>query len=92
MTASHAQVANDLAAWAAFWAKRDDDVAWACRDCARAIRAMLAGEQIDGRTYFGLRRRLLNLEITWRTGSETLWNSLTRGRQTLEALNRERRA
>lgn len=91
MTASPAQVANDLAAQARFWDRRDDNVAQACRDCARVIRAMLAGDQIDGRTYFGLHRRLLNLEITWRTENETLWNSLTRGRQTLETLNRERR-
>lgn len=91
MTATPAQVANDLAAQGRFWDRRDDHVARACRDCARLIRARLAGEQIDGRTYFGLLRRLLDLETTWRGRNEAIGNSLTRGRLTLEALNWERR-
>jgi len=91
VTATPAQVANDLVAQAKYWDRRDDHVSRACHQCARLIRAMLAGEAVDGRTYYGLHGRLLNLEITWRGRNEPLENSLTRGRLTLEALRRESR-
>lgn len=90
MSATPAQVANDLAAQAKYWDRRDDHVSRACHQCARLIRAMLAGDPVDGRTYGGLHGRLLELEITWRWRNDTtIWNSLTRGRLTLEALRRE---
>ena len=87
MTASPAQVANDLAAQARFWDGRDRHVENVCRDAADAIRKMLAGEQLDGRTWHGLHRRLLDQEARFRSSaSTTIWRSLTRGRLTLEAL------
>ncbi len=89
MSATPAQVANDLAAQAKYWDRRDDAVSRACRDCARVIRSLLAGNPVDGCTYHGLYGRLLNLEITWRGRNDALENSLTRGRLTLEALRRE---
>lgn len=92
MSATPAQMANDLAAQAKYWDGRDDDVSRACHQCARLIRAMLTGDPVEGRTYGGLHGRLLDLEITWRERSDTtIWNSLTRGRLTLEALRRESR-
>ncbi len=60
--ASAAEVANDMAAHAACWEKRDRDIARACRDAAHQIRGMLSGEYPDGRTYSGLFGRLLRLE------------------------------
>lgn len=90
MTATPAQIANDLAAQAQFWQRRDDHAARACRDCSRLIRAMIAGEAVDGRTYHGLYGRLMNLETTWRSRDDRLWNSLARGRLTLETLKRAR--
>ena len=89
MSATPAQVANDLAAQAKYWDGRDNHVSRACHQCARLIRAMLAGDPVDGRTYGGLHRRLLALEISWCGRNETIWNSLRRGRLTLEALLRE---
>jgi hypothetical protein len=58
MTATPAQVANDLALQAAYLAKRDHDIAQLCRDSARVIRAMIAGQPVDGRTLRGVRTRL----------------------------------
>ena len=58
MTATPAQVANDLAVQAAYLAKRDDEIARLCRDSARLIRAMIAGQLVDGRTLRGVMTRL----------------------------------
>lgn len=82
--ASPAEIANDMAAQAAYWAKRDRGVTNACLDAARTIRAFLAGERVDGRTYYGLHRRLLRLEMSRRSGPD-----FTRARNALEALHRE---
>lgn len=59
--ASPAQIANDMAAHAAYWTKRDRDIERACRDAAWVIRAFLTGDRVDGRTYWGVDRRLSNL-------------------------------
>ena len=58
MTATPAQVANDLALQAAYLAKRDHDIAQLCRDSARVIRAMIGGQAVDGRTLRGVMTRL----------------------------------
>ena len=58
--ATPAQIANDMAAHAQYWAKRDKNIERACRDAARVIRALLAGEQVDGRTYYGVQKRLMD--------------------------------
>lgn len=66
--ATPAQIANDMAAHAEFWAKRDKDIAGVCRDAARVIRAFLAGGRVDGRTYYGVQKRLLDrarMEPDW---------------------------
>ncbi|WP_297772708.1 hypothetical protein [uncultured Roseovarius sp.] len=60
--ATPAQIANDMAAHAAYWAKRDREIERVCRDAARVIRALMAGEPVDGRTYGGLHMRLLERE------------------------------
>ena len=51
MTATPAQVANDLAVQADYFARRDDNIARLCRDSLRLIRAMIAGQAVDERTY-----------------------------------------
>jgi len=53
-----AEVANDMAAHARYWVKRDRHIARACEDAARLIRDLLAGEYVDHRRYFGLTGRL----------------------------------
>jgi len=58
--ATPAQIANDMAAHAEYWAKRDKNIERACRDAARVIRAFLAGEQVDGRTFGGVQKRLMD--------------------------------
>ena len=86
MTASPAQIANDLEAQARFFAKRDDYVARACQDAARMIRQNLAGQPVDGRTWGGLHQRLLTL--TTRRGlypGTQIERSLDRGLQCLMA-------
>lgn len=84
MTATPAQVANDLDAQAAFFAKREADLAAACRDCARAIRAMLNDGKIDGRTYGGVQQRMLNMDSRYRNRAETqIAKSISRGLSTL---------
>ena len=58
MMATPAQVVNDLALQANYLAKRDHDIAQLCRDSARVIRAMIAGQPVDGRTLRGVMTRL----------------------------------
>jgi hypothetical protein len=58
MMATPAQVANDLAVQADYFARRDDEIARLCRDSARLIRAMIAGQPVDGRTLRGVMTRL----------------------------------
>lgn len=58
--ATNAQIANDLAAQAKYWERRDENIARLCRDCARLIRKMLEGQPVDGRTYYGVQRRLMS--------------------------------
>lgn len=84
--ASPAQIANDLAAQATFWTRRDGDVARVCRDAARLIRAMLAGQPVDGRTYAGVQARLLSNGARYGRSNETIYWSLHRASETLMAL------
>lgn len=87
MTASPAQVANDLIAQGTFFDRRDDDVARACRDSARLIRALIGGERVDGRTYSGLHSRMIGLSIRYGHQPDTqISKSLSRGLATLSAL------
>ena len=84
MTATPAQVANDLDAQAAFFAKREADLAAACRDCARAIRAMLNDGKIDGRTYGSIHQRMWNMDHRYLNRAETqIAKSISRGLSTL---------
>jgi len=88
MTATPAQVANDLALQAQYFAKRDGDVASACRDCARLIRAFIAGERVDGRTYSGVHTRMMNMDRRY-TGETQIAKSVSRGLSTLQLLHSE---
>lgn len=60
--ATAAQIANDMAAQARYWERRDKAIARACADAARMIRAYQAGDRVDGRSFSGLFKRLLDLE------------------------------
>ena len=51
MTATPAQVANDLAAQATFFAKRDDNIAGLCRDSLWLIRALTGRQAVDEGLY-----------------------------------------
>jgi hypothetical protein len=87
MPATPAEVANDLAAQGAFFLRRDEDVARACRDAARLIRQHLAGEKVDGRTWYGLQDRMMRLDFRFRTEPDTqIAKSISRGLRTLQDL------
>jgi hypothetical protein len=82
--ASPAEVANDLTAQAAFFAKRDHDIAQLCRDAARLIRAIIAEQDVDGRTARGVMVRLQNYNARPRPAVESqIDKSLYRGWMTL---------
>lgn len=87
--ASPAQIANDMSAHAEFWAKRDRDIERACRDAARVIRALLTGEHVDGRTYGGLHRRLLDRERLQPDWHVKGYPDFVRARLCMERLRRE---
>lgn len=88
MTATPAQVANDLDAQARFFDKRESNLAGACRNCALAIRAMLNDGKIDGRTYTGVHTRMMNMEARYRGRPDTqIYKSVTRGLCTLQVLH-----
>ncbi|MGR3822203.1 MAG: hypothetical protein ACU0A5_06490 [Salipiger marinus] len=90
--ATHAEIANDMAAQARYWQGRDLLVERACRDAAHMLRSFIEGKRVDGRTYGGLCRRLLNLELSKRHKQPDLSFKLDRARLALEALNCRARA
>lgn len=59
--ATHAQIANDMAAHASYWDRRDKYMARACRDAATLLRVFLDGGSADGRTLAGCIFRLQKL-------------------------------
>lgn len=86
--ATPAQVANDMAAHARYWAGRDKVIASTCTVAAQVIFRFVEGGSVDGRTYAGIHRRLLKLE-----GSKYPWQGFPdfqRARLTLERLRAER--
>lgn len=87
MTATPAQVANDLILQAQYMGKRDGDLGAACRDCAKLIRTYVAGQPVDGRSYYGVLRRLETQKDRYRhqLGSQ-IGKSLDRGIETLRTL------
>jgi hypothetical protein len=90
MSATPAQVANDLDAQANYFGRRDEAIATACRDCARIIRAFIAAEQVAAQAYGDLRRHMLDLEIKFRNQTHSqIGKSICRGRQTLETMSAE---
>ena len=76
--ATPAQIANDMAAQATYWHGRD-----------RRLGVAVAGERVDGRTWGGLHRRLLNLENHTFCRSHHIDQNLTRARLALEDLRRQ---
>lgn len=86
--ASPAQIANDLAARAAFLHGRDRAAEALCRDAARVIRAYLSGPPPDGRTVAGVLGRLYG---TNRGGADHL-ASLARAAAAIRTLRAEGRS
>ena len=87
MTATPAQVANDLAVQADYFARRDDDIARLCRDSLRLIRAMIAGQAVDERTYARVIWRLQGYSSRPRAAVPSqIDKSLDRALVTLKAL------
>ena len=87
MTATPAQVANDLAVQADYFARRDDNIARLCRDSLRLIRAMIAGQAVDERTYARVIRRLEDYTFRSRAAVPSqIDKSLDRALVTLKAL------
>jgi hypothetical protein len=87
MMATPAQVANDLAVQADYFAKRDDEIARLCRDSARLIRAMIAGQAVDERTYARVTFRLQGYSYWPRAALPSqIDKSLERALVTLQAL------
>lgn len=84
--ASPAQVANDMAVRAGFWHRRDEDTHRACAQAAAAIRSMVAGQDVDGRTVSGLCARLVNLTRRYQRTNPDLADALERARVTLAGL------
>ncbi|MDK3072753.1 hypothetical protein QO034_06495 [Sedimentitalea sp. JM2-8] len=89
--ASPAEIANDMAAQAVFWQKRDKNIHRACDDAARMIRAFMAEERVDGRAYHGLHRRLFDLSVSRRWAHYGINDHLDRALRTIQILNREAR-
>lgn len=93
MTATPAQVANDLDAQAKYWRGRDRDIEGVCRDGAWLIRQMIARAPIDGRTRNGLYKRLINMTgSAMQNRQPQIFTSLTRARLTIDELERGTKA
>ena len=90
--ATPAEIANDMAAHAAYWQGRDRKVEGLCRDTNTLIRSMLDGEQIDGRLYHGVWRRLLDGERKYYATRVQAWPDFGRARSCIETIKRERMA
>ncbi|TMV09832.1 hypothetical protein FGK63_01820 [Ruegeria sediminis] len=84
--ASPAEIANDMAAQSVFWARRDKAISKACNDAAVMIRMILADEPVDGRTWYGLHRRMLDLSMSRRYAHFGIHDNLHRALQALCAL------
>ena len=86
MTATPAQVLNDMRAQARFYERRDKHLHAICSDAASVIGDLLEGKLVDGRRWGGLHGRLLRVEMS-RRSQPIGWN-IPRARLTLEALRR----
>lgn len=87
--ATPAQVANDLAAQAGYWAGRNDDLSRDLRQAAHMVRQFLSGAPVDGRTYRGLQTRLSNRLSSGAGVFPQAQPSLRRGIETLRLLRAE---
>lgn len=89
--ASPAQVSNDMAVRSGFWRGRDPMLHKACFDAAVMIRCFLNGAPPDGRSFYGLDRRLLRLEssISDYGNAGGIREALSRARLTLQDLREE---
>jgi hypothetical protein len=83
-----AEIANDMSAHAAYWRGRDRKAEALCRDAAVLIRSMLAGRHVDGRTYHGVWRRLLDSERKYYAPKVQGWPKFGRARSAIEALKK----
>ena len=84
--ASCAEIANDMAAHAEYWQRRDTNVGRVCIDAAALIRLMLDDEQVDGHRYHGVWRRLLDQERGYYSGKVQGWPNFGRARSCIEMM------
>lgn len=87
--ATPAQIANDMDASATYWTGRDKHITRACTDAAAQIRALLAGERVDGRSWYGLQRRLMNFEAQEERRAYQGFPKFCRARLCIQELRRE---
>lgn len=88
MSATPAQVANDMDAWARFYDGRDKHIERMCRQSSMLIRQLMAGERIDGRTWGGLYGRIVTFTGMQRHQDTQIVKSLDRAKDTIEELKR----
>lgn len=79
MSASPAQIANDMTAQAKYWCGRDMDIELACDAAGRVIRAFLEGKKPHGNAIRGALGRIDRLLQPSRgLAGQQIWTSLTR--------------
>ncbi len=91
MTATPAQIANDLMAHYRLRAKGHKNERALGEDlyrCAQMILDMLSGQRIDGRSYHAVHRRMTDLSMRHR-GDVSVGFSISRGLQALTTLRSE---
>ena len=86
MSATPAQVLNDMRAQARFFDRRDKYLAGLFEDAASVLSDLLEKKPVDGRRWGGLHGRLLRAEVQRR--SDPVASNITRARLTMEALRR----
>jgi hypothetical protein len=87
MMATPAQVANDLALQADYFARRDDEIARLCRDSLWLIRKMIGGQPVGEMPYARVIWRLEDYTFRPRAAAPSqIDKSLDRALVTLKAL------
>lgn len=83
MTASPAQVANDMAAQAKYWSGRDMNIELACEAAHRVIRAFVEGKQPHGNAIRAALDRLQRHLSYSQLADQPVWKSMARAEATI---------
>ena len=84
--ATPAEIANDMAAHADYWYRRDKKTYALCRDACSLIRSMIDREEVDGRKYHGVWRRLLSNERKYYSSRVQGFPNFGRARSCIETM------